>query len=273
LKAYYLIFISLFALIGCHFTEKESPDRTKAYFLATADISLGNEVIQNQMDSLKVSLLDVYKFCQKKDVTFEQKNKFINCVYDKVENYLQEENPAYWMGVLYDLKKFNEVVRIFKEPHHKTFLDVGSGNGEKPYSALCLGFEKSYGIEYSERLVKISRRSLQEFVQLNKIEIIHQDALKAAPEFYAQIDFIYLYSPIKDNKVMAELFHKILQQLKEGALLLELRFVYARELREISGLNFPELSDITLKKENNRLYYARYHDNHKEWIALDTIAK
>jgi hypothetical protein len=95
------------------------------------------------MDSLKVSLSDIYNYCLKsKD--FAYKSKFITCIYGKVENYLQEDNPEYSKAVLYDLNKFSDVMRSFKTPEHKTFLDVGSGNGEKVYAALCWGFENWY---------------------------------------------------------------------------------------------------------------------------------
>ncbi len=262
-----IIFGSLLLCILTACEQGDSFAEIKTKFLAKTDINLSNATIQKQMDSLKVSLLDIYNYCQKQP-NFEYKSKFIACIYGKVDNYLQEENTAYWKGVLYDLKRFNEVIYTFKEPQHKTFLDVGSGNGEKPYAALCLGFEKSYGLEYSKNLVEISRHALQDFIQKQKIDIIHGDALQVSPEIYEKTDVIYLFSPIKDNKRMAELTNKIMKNMKNGALLLEMRFVYAKELQKKTGLLFPDLTDIVVKKENDKFYYAEYADKRKTWILL-----
>ena len=129
-----LLLYSLLACLCLSCERTESPTEIKTKFLAKTTLQIPNEVLQKQMDSLKVSLLDVYNYCQKsQDVSY--KSKFITCIYGKVDNYLQEEKPEYEQGILYDLNKFNEVLRNFKEDKHTSFLDVGSGNGEKIYAS------------------------------------------------------------------------------------------------------------------------------------------
>ncbi len=262
-----LLYGALACLLLC--CEKtESPAEIKTKFLSNISLKTPNQVLQKQMDSLKVSLLDIYNYCQKSQDS-AYKNKVITCIYGKVDNYLQEEKPEYEQGILYDLNKFNAVLMNFKAPQHKTFLDVGSGNGEKLYASLCWGFTKSVGLEYSKKLVQISQNALQEFIQQKQIDIIHADALKIQPEIYQEIDVVYLFSPIKDNKIMAQLTEKILKNMKEGALLLEMRFGYHKELSKSMGLNFPKLTDIVLKKQQGKYYYASAQSLKINWTLLE----
>lgn len=147
-------------------------------------------------------------------------------------------------------------------------MDVGSGNGEKPFAALCLGSEKSYGVEYSGRLVEISKQFLGTLAEKKKVQIIGQDALEVDDSVYQQVDFIYMYSPIKDHELMASLFYKIMQTMQEGDILVEVRMVYRPQLSEISGWEIPELSSLILKKEQGKFYYARYGLHEVRWTAL-----
>jgi SAM-dependent methyltransferase len=262
-----ILFSCLLACLCLSCERIETPADIKAKFLAKTDLQTPNAVIQKQMDSLKVSLSDIYNYCLKsKD--FAYKSKFITCIYGKVENYLQEDNPEYSKAVLYDLNKFSDVMRSFKTPEHKTFLDVGSGNGEKVYAALCWGFEKSYGLEYSQKLVQISQHALQEFIQQKKIDIVLADALKTSPDIYKDKDVIYLFAPIKDNRLMAQLAEKILQNMKNGAVLLEMSFDYSKELRKRTKLAFPDMPDIAIKKENDKFYYTSPQSTEKDWKEL-----
>jgi hypothetical protein len=113
---------------------------------------------------------------------------------------------------------------------------------------------------------------LKDFIQSKQIEIILGDALQTKNNFYQLIDFIYLYSPIKNHQIMAQLFDKILRNVKEGAILMEMRFVYRKELIKISGYQFPEMMNLILKKEKGKLYYAKYGLGEKKWFLVDKIA-
>jgi len=56
--------------------------------------------------------------------------------------------------------------------------------------------------------------------------------------------------------------------MKNGALLLEMRFVYNKELQKKTGLKFPDAADIVMKKENDKFYYAQMQGKQKEWVLL-----
>jgi 16S rRNA G966 N2-methylase RsmD len=240
----------------------------KIQFLNQLQLYQQGKNLKNQLDSAEVSSQDIVNFCQ---VSFdiERKTALIHAIRSAIPNDLQEINQEYWGGILYDLQRFIENITLLKQADNKVFMDVGSGNGEKLYASLCLGFEKAIGIEYSPDLVKIAKESLQDFEQSGQIQTILGDALEIKPEIYAQADFIYLYSPIKDNELMAKLTYQIMQGMKNGARLLEVRFVYCNELAKISGLDIPQMAGLfALKKENKQFYYAEYDQYQTKWVVL-----
>jgi SAM-dependent methyltransferase len=240
----------------------------KIQFLNQIQLYQDSKNLKYQLDSANISAKDIVNFCQ---VSFdiERKTTLIHAVRSEIPNNLQEINQAYWGGILYDLSRFIENVNLLKQSQDKVFIDVGSGNGEKLYAALCLGFEKAIGIEYSPDLVQIAHESLQEFEQSGQVQTILSDAFEISPEIYAQADFIYLYSPIKDNELMAKLTYQIMQSMKNGAKLLEVRFVYQNELAKISNLYIPPMAGLfALKKENKQFYYAEYDQYQTKWVLL-----
>jgi 16S rRNA G966 N2-methylase RsmD len=240
----------------------------KARFLANLDMLADLETLHQQLDSAKITADDVFAYCRQSQAQ-ARKVLLIKALYAGIENYLQEENPNYWLAIMYNLDRFAENILTFKEKKHQSFIDIGSGNGEKPYAALCLGFEKAYGLEYSDSLVKISRQSLQSFVKRQQMEIIHADALKINPQLYQSIDFIYMYSPIKDHQLQAKLCAQVMENMHEGAILLEMRMVYRQELQAITGYQIPELMDLAIQKIGGKFYYARHFiGGKKEWYEL-----
>jgi 16S rRNA G966 N2-methylase RsmD len=270
---YFLKFVCLF-LLSCHPNSSPSLPRLsaeKADFLANLDMLVDLEVLHQKLDSAKITLDDVFAYCQQSQAQ-TRKVLLIKALYFGVENYLQEENPNYWLAIMYNLDRFAESILTFKEKKHRSFIDIGSGNGEKPYAALCLGFEKAYALEYSDSLVKISRQSLSSFVQRKQMEIIHADALQISPQLYQSIDFIYMYSPIKDHQLQAKLYAQVMENMHEGAILLEMRMVYRRELQALSGYQIPELMDLTIQKSKGKFYYARHFmGGKKEWYELKKL--
>ncbi|MCU0447157.1 MAG: class I SAM-dependent methyltransferase [Microscillaceae bacterium] len=265
-------FYLIFGLL-CHCrsdVSKQIPQltRAKADFLANVDMLLDLEVLQKKLDSAGISPDDIFAYCRQSQAQ-TRKVLLIKALYEGMQNYLQEENPNYWLAIMYNLDRFAENIFIFKEKKHQSFMDIGSGNGEKPYAALCLGFAKAYGLEYSDSLVKISRQSLQSLIKRQQMEIIHADALQTDPKLYQTIDFIYMYSPIKNHQKQAQLYHRVMQNMHEGAILLEMRMVYRQELETLSGYKIPELMDLVVKKEKGKYYYARHFvGGRKEWYEL-----
>jgi 16S rRNA G966 N2-methylase RsmD len=210
--------------------------------------------------------VEVYQLClETTDTT--KKIEWATRVCQKMKNHIQIHDEQHWGGILYDLPRFAEHIVLCKEPTHTSFLDIGAGNGEKLFMALCLGFEKVYGIEYDSTLVKISQENLKNLDE--KITLKQADALQVSPSFYAKPDFIYMYSPIKDATKMAELYALVMQNMREGAILLEVRMVYLAELRQKTKLAFPELAGhFILKKQMENFYYLTYQGQEKQWKKI-----
>jgi 16S rRNA G966 N2-methylase RsmD len=266
-----LVIIIAFGLIACQKSSKKGEiDHLKLDFLQKIDLSQSPETVWKKLDSAKINAYEIYQYCLESQALM-RKTRLIESIAYGMENNLEEENPEYWLAIMYNLERFTELINTFKEPTHQTFIDIGSGNGEKPYAALCLGFTKAYGLEYSQKLVKISQDFLKPFIQKNKADIIAGDALRVDGKVYQKIDFIYMYSPIKNHQKMAELCHKVMQNMPEGAILMEMRLVYGRELRRVTGLEIPEQMDMVLKKQQGKFYVAQYRNSEKEWKEVKRL--
>jgi 16S rRNA G966 N2-methylase RsmD len=240
----------------------------KKLFLERININNEPQNIDFLLDSAKIDLIDLVLFCRQSKNEAHQIG-LIQAVCAGMQNNLETRNEEYWAGILYDLTRFCENVQILKTDKQKVFMDVGAGNGEKLFTALCLGFEQAVGIEYSADLVPIATQNLNALVKSQQIQIIHQDAFQVLPQTYANADFIYLYSPIKDNQTMAKLTYQILQQMKNGTVLLEVRFVYGEELAQLSAWEIPNMAGLfAIKKQENEFYYADYDHHQTKWIKI-----
>ncbi|OJJ23350.1 hypothetical protein BKI52_03035 [marine bacterium AO1-C] len=265
------IFIAM-ALYACQPKKSSTNQLTpQQNFLQKAHLPENDSLLQHRLDSLHINAWEVCLYCQKEQDN-TRKIRLISAICQKADNYINSLDTSYWGGILYRMKPFVEVVQRLKEPYHRNFMDIGSGNGEKLYAALCLGFTHSEGLEYDTTLVNMSQKHWQSIIQRQKMSIKLGNALTVTPQYYHQFDFIYLYSPIRNHTQMAQLFFTLMQQLKEGGILLEVRMVYAPELRKVSGYNIPEImGTFALKKQNGKLYYVQYNESHKDWILLDKL--
>lgn len=246
--------------------------KNKTDFFNEAQIFFDDNKLRKEIEKIAISEKEIVDFC-KKNNDLALKTKFAAAVYSNKSYNKKPANEKFWAAIRFNLGRFIETVMLVKEPAQKTFMDIGSGNGEKLFTALCIGFEKVYGLEYSQDSFEESKENLQNFSQ--EIEIIKGDALAIEGGYFKKADFLYMYSPIKDNELAAKLFKRVLDNMKDGAILLEVRCVYIREVRKITGLNFPNLKSwIAVKKKDGKFFYKNVIDNSynynntntKEWI-------
>jgi 16S rRNA G966 N2-methylase RsmD len=251
----------------------KEPLSAQAKFLQKKVWVEDDSLLSQQLDSLQIGAWQAYQYCQQ-NRDQARKLRLISAICQKADNHINSLDTSYWGGILYRMKPFVEVVQKLKESQHKRFIDVGSGNGEKLFAALCLGFAQSEGLEYDSTLVDISQQYWQTMIKRQKMKIKLGNALTIAPNYYQQFDFIYLYSPIRKHVPMARLFYTLMQQLKEGGVLLEVRMVYMDALRKVSGYDMPNLmGTFAIKKQGGKLYYVRYNEADKDWILLEKIKK
>jgi len=232
------------------------------------------DVIQLQDELLKkeVDYYDVYDYC-KQTSDLAQKKRLILAVCPSFVNDNLKRHRDYYGGILYGLESFSTVITKLKTPDYNSFMDVGSGNGEKLYAALCLGFDLVRGIEFNDSLFNLSSNTLTKFVASGKAEIVKGDALLVNEGFYSHTDLIYMYSPISDPQKMATLFYFIMQQLSEGATMVEVLMWYYNPLSEISGYDIPvypwgKNEALAIRKIDGKFYY--YFNNGKQsgWTIL-----
>lgn len=244
----------------------------KSSLFNQADIFFDDNKLRKEISKTGITEREIVDFCKKRD-DIALKTKFAAAVFSNKSYNKKPAKEQFWAAIRFNLGRFVENVMILKEPKQKTFMDIGSGNGEKLFTALCIGFEKAYGLEYSEESYAESKENLKNFPQ--EIEITKGDALIIEGDFFKKADFLYMYSPIKDNELAAQLFKRVMDNMKEGAILLEVRCVYIRELRKATGLNFPNLKTwLAIKKQDGKFFYKNIIDNSynynntntKEWI-------
>ncbi|MCU0438144.1 MAG: class I SAM-dependent methyltransferase [Raineya sp.] len=269
----------LVALTACESSKPiaNNPAQDKLNFFKQANIFFDDGKLHNELEKLKVSENEVVEFCRKiEDASL--KTKFAAAVYSN-KNY--NKTPAkkeFWAAIRYNLGRFVETVMLIREPNQKVFMDIGSGNGEKLFTSLCIGFDKAYGLEYSQESFDESKENLKNFSK--EIEITKGDALEIDGSFFQKADFLYMYSPIKDDELAAKLFKRVIDNMKDGAILLEVRCVYISELRKLTKLNFPNLrSWIAIKKQDGKFFYKNVIDNSynynntdtKKWIEVEPL--
>jgi len=266
-------------LIACETSKPiaNNPAQDKSSFFKQANIFFDDSKLHTELEKLKISENEVVDFCKKSEDA-SLKTKFAAAVYSNKSYNKTPAKKEFWAAIRYNLGRFVETVMLIREPNQKVFMDIGSGNGEKLFTSLCIGFDKAYGLEYSQESFDESKENLKNFTK--EIEIVKGDALEIDSTFYQKADFLYMYSPIKDDQIAAKLFKRVIDNMKDGAILLEVRCVYISELRKLTKLNFPNLrSWIAVKKQNGKFFYKNVIDNSynynntdtKKWIEVEAL--
>jgi hypothetical protein len=264
-----LVFFGIF-LISCEKPSQSQKVNEDEVFFNSLKTYASDTRLYKRLDGVGFNAQDVVSFCGEiSDLGI--KNKFIKYVTTRAKNQLEEAKKGFWGSIRYNMDSFTSVVAMLKERQHKTFMDIGSGNGEKLYASLCLGFEEVKGLEYSKESKDLSEVFLKDFISQKKVEITQGDALEIDGKYFSQADFAYMYSPMKDNDAMATLFKRMMDNMKDGAVFLEVRNVYYRQLRDKIGYQVPQHKGwFAIKKEKDKFLYRTSLEN-EEWNELEKI--
>jgi len=265
----YFFFAVLFIFSSCE--TKQSTDQRisqKQAFFKTTEVFETEESLKRCLDSLKITKEEIVQH-SKKSQDYRTISKFVKAVYLGAKNNNQKgAKEDFWADIRYDIYEFNKLIFNLREPNTKTFMDIGCGSGQKIFASLCLGFEKVWGLEYSEESYGYAQEFLKPFIDKKLVEITKGDALAIEGSYFAKSDFIYMYSPMKDNKKMAELYHRAMQNMKVGAILLEVRMVYFREIKELSKMDIPQHKGFfAVKKTDTGFLYQNVFND--EWEKLE----
>ena len=156
---------------------------------------------------------------------------------------------------------FVKLIReIQKKEKRKHFIDVGCGIGDKALLAYLFGdFEKVSGIELNETTYHVakyflgngsfdfedygkyidndydSRKDSLKPPKREKVKrnIIFGDAFDLN---YVDYDFIYMYVPINNNRIMRKLYKKVLLEMPINGIVTDVSFSQGLE-REVRGID------------------------------------
>ncbi|PNX51833.1 MAG: hypothetical protein BV456_01775 [Thermoplasmata archaeon M8B2D] len=164
------------------------------------------------------------------------------------------------------------IVFLQKKYHKKSFIDVGCGIGDKVILAEIFGdFKSVTGIELNTTTYHVAKYFIdtgllpfQRNEDYFKKEMLHGHEIFTTAEIkreilninafdydFSQHDFIYMYSPISDNKILKKLYLKILKEMPIGGILLE---VLGPEI--IVNVIKKEFKNLSLK--NNSKYDSHF---------------
>ncbi|MCS6821773.1 MAG: class I SAM-dependent methyltransferase [Microscillaceae bacterium] len=266
-RIFFLVFVGYF-FSSCDNTPEKL--KTSENLFATAKLlsDAGKTLKILKKDGLNE--YDVYQQCIKNDLDFSLVARFVRAVYLEPNNNYQKKYPqTEWYLERLPLTEFLQILFFYKEDYHKTFMDIGSGNGDKLYAAMCVGFDKAFGIEYEKKLHEVAVEALPNMVAKKKIELRLGDATKMDKSYYQQADFIYMYCPlILFKEKQAELTYNLLKNMRNNTLIYEAGFVYAEYLKKyVTNLNIQDgyKGAIAFKKENDKYFYRGFISHWQEF--------
>jgi 16S rRNA G966 N2-methylase RsmD len=249
---------------------EEQRKQNKEEFEKFVKIISDEDSLNKYLVELEFSAKGIFDYCQKlRDPLMVA--RLVKAVYLSANNTQKAARQDFWADIRYNVYHFTQLVADLREPEDKTFLDIGCGSGQKLYAALCMRFDKVYGLEYSQESYDYARQFLDDFIKSDKLEIQKGDALLIDGKYYSEADFLYTYSPIKDNTLMAQLFSRAIENMKDGAIMLEVRMVYAPELKKKSKLAIPNVRGfLAVKKSKDKFFYKNIN-NPYDWVELKKI--
>ncbi|TAF63327.1 MAG: class I SAM-dependent methyltransferase [Cytophagales bacterium] len=251
--------------------EPKNETKKAEEILQTATILSQPKELQSIFEKEGWNEYTLYQKIREKNIDFSVLLRFIRAVYHLPnENYEKKHTKKEWYLERLALSEFLQILFYYKQDYHKTFMDIGSGNGDKLYAAVCMGFEKAYGVEYEQKLHEVAQEALPNMVAQKRIEIQQGDATKLKPEYFNQADFIYMYCPlVLFKEKQAELAYSLIKNMRNNTLIYEAGFVYVPHLKKYINLPVEDgyRGMAAFKKENNK-YYIKTFISHWEEFSL-----
>lgn len=155
-----------------------------------------------------------------------------------------------------------------KFPHLNSFIDVGSGMGDKVFLANLAGFEYSTGVEYNKHTYELSTFFKEEFLPDSSsydISFLNGDAFN---EDFSEYDLIYLYVPMHSSKIR-NLWAKILNEMNKDAVIYEYTGITSLRniLRKADSIDYFE--EIKLSGGYYQEALVKIREDHKKIVWKD----
>jgi len=263
MKKIYLI-TSLLLSSVFFYTCKESDSKNQdkvSNLISQASLLSDEEKLESFLTVNNLDAYKVYEKCVENKLDIAIISRFVRSVFLKPNRDFYEKNKMEWYESRLPLIEFALMLDYNKKEYHKTFMDIGSGNGDKLYTALCMDFKKAYGVEYEKKLNDVALVALKPMIDKKLIEAEQGDATKMTDEYYAKADFIYMYCPLILNKdEQAKLLLRLLKNMRDNTFIYEAGFVYAKEFNKLVQTSVDDnyRGYLAIKKEKGRYLYSYF---------------
>ncbi len=129
-------------------------------------------------------------------------------------------------------KPFTEILQRLKEYDPSilegAFLDYGSGKGFSLYKASLFGFREVIGVEFAEKLYKISLNNMKR-LGIRNAKIFLEDASLFTPPSHTRV--VFFYNPFNEE-IMKEVINRLLEQTFKKDLYIAYHYPICKELFE-----------------------------------------
>ncbi len=206
------------------------------YYTLNHHIEVFKNVIKKEGVSGLLKRTKKHLYFKYKDVNFSPENLFDLSV--KGEN---REKGSTYHAVLE--KPFLEILKKLKEYDpsilNGAFLDYGSGKGFSLYKASLFGFREVIGVEFAEKLYKISVENMNK-LGIKNAKIYLEDASFFTPPSNTRV--IFFYNPFNEE-IMQKVINQILKQNFQKDLYIAYHYPICKELFE-KNPNFTFLETL-----------------------------
>lgn len=184
------------------------------------------------------------------------------CFLDNSMHINHETKPGYYHYIGFNQLRFLNILNFlkFSFKNIKSFIDVGSGPGDKALLSHLEGY-KSSGIEVSSETSRLGQ------VLLNQIgiSIINEDVFNIDR---IEQDLVYFYHPIADRELYSDFFLHLVKIAKPGAILVEVlpstisyilstkKFLETVVIRKTEDSGFLSVNNLSLDYDGSLRDYS-----------------
>lgn len=195
--------------------------------LTLAELNFAVESVRYQSEGIDIaSSLIAKNFRMLKAHSHEVKPGYYPCivanpglVYNIIDGLLSRDITGRFVNATWNGKRDSTILPNRSEGR-RSFLDVGSGNGQQLYIARrFFRFDNCVGLEISKDDVALCRKF---FATDPNVTFICDDAFNRK-NIYKNPDLIYMWTPMMSHPLMQRLVRHIIKHMKVGAVMLDLQ--------------------------------------------------
>ena len=139
---------------------------------------------------------------------------------DDAEKYYNRTSVVYdWLGGIFERKHAEKALSYLEIENGEIFLEIGFGTGHcLQQIALSVGKTgKAYGIDISDRMLRVTRKKLEKAGLMDRVELYHGDASNL-PFVDETFDAVFMSFTLElfDTPEIPQLLNEVKRVLKAG---------------------------------------------------------